>query len=135
MPQREAEEQITARMVWDEIQPGAKQIAHLQGPAPGMEDVTGQDEIAMWNERDPEMTPEKMAQAYIQARNAGLDEEDAIGTLSLLVYRNRGPMLLQVGDDPFEQARYAKKMKQRSGGTAHQVTSEQAAEADHVSGY
>ncbi len=121
---RQSEEEIVSRMIVDEQQPAARQAAHLLGPAPGMEDVKGQKEQAMWNYRDPSVTPEAMAQMYVQAMNEGLDHQDALGLVTLKAYKNRGQMLLAVGDDPKEQAAYARKMRGQAAidTTANELT-------------
>ncbi len=108
---RQSEEEIGARMAVDELTPAARQAARLLGPAPGMEDVKGQKEQAMWDYRDPSVTPEAMAQMYVQAMNEGMEHQDALGLVTLKVHPNRGPMLLNVSDDPKEQAAYARKMR------------------------
>ena len=108
---REAEETIIARMVVDEQDPSAKQTAKLLGPAPGMEDVVGQEERDMWNKRDQSVTPQQALQLYTEAKDNGLSDQDAEGIVTLKVFPNRGPMLLAVSDDPKEQARYARKMR------------------------
>lgn len=98
-------------MVVDEQKPAARQAAHLLGPAPGMEDVKGQKEQAMWDYRDLSVTLDAMAQMYVQAMNEGLSHQDALGLVTLKVHPNRGPMLLQVGDDPKDRVAYARKMR------------------------
>ena len=127
---RQSEEEIIARMVVDEQEPGARHAAQLLGPAPGMEDVKGQTEQDMWDYRDPAMTPQQAMQIVIQAREAGLDEDDVQGILTMKVYPNRGAMLLSVSDDPKEQARYARKMRGTPAieTTANELTPEPEAE-------
>ena len=111
MPKAQADEDIIAGMIETELEKRAQAVAGAMGPPPGQENVTGQKELAMWNQRDPNVD---IMAAYQQARAQGMDDLDARSAATVKAYPHRGRMLLAAGTTPDERIAYARRMRRLS---------------------
>ena len=90
----------------------ARQKAGLLGPAPGARNVVGNEEVDMWDYRDPSVDVIEVA-AQLMAE--GKDMATAQAGATLQAFPNRGPMMISAAaNNAKEQARYAEQMQRRS---------------------
>lgn len=116
MTQHAADEDIIKAMILEELPRRAKGIAQSMGPAPGTERVTGQEELDMWNERDPSVD---IMAVYQEALMQGMNDLDAQSAATVKAYPNRGPMLLNAAADDDGRIKYAHRMKRASEGGSY----------------
>lgn len=107
----------------------ARAMAQMQGPAPGSQYVTGQEELDYWDEVDESVD---VINEYAMAVGQGMDDATAQAAVTLRRYPRRAEMMESAApSDPKGQAAYARTMRQKS----EQRRSEtQPQEADDVSG-
>ena len=108
---RQPDEDLLKGMITSEISTRAKHVAALLGPAPGTKDVTGQDEIDLWNERAPDV--DIMAE-YQNYRMQGMEDLDAKSAATVKAFVNRGAMVLHSAADDEGRIAYAKRMRRLS---------------------
>lgn len=86
--------------------------AMVEGPAPGMRDVTGAEELEYWNERDESVDVQMEA---VQLMQQGLSPDKAKAMASMMAYPNRAEMMENAAPgDPEGQAKYARSMRMKS---------------------
>lgn len=112
MPERLGIEEQIAKAV-EYIRPQiARRKAAVLGPAPGARNVVGQQEIDMWDERDPSVD---IMNEYATRVAQGMSEAKAQAEATMLAYPNRAQMMTAAAaNDVGEQAKYAERMQRAS---------------------
>lgn len=106
-----ADEDVISDMINQKLDVDSDRIAALMGPSPGTENVSGKQELDLWNERDD--TVDIWAE-YRQALLDGANDLDAKSIATVKAYTNRGIMVLNSSYDDEERKKYAARMKRLS---------------------
>lgn len=113
-------DQALAEKIWADMKANAEQVASLLGPAAKTKKLTPEEELMLWNERDPKVSLEDIATWH----GEGMSPEE----MGQRIFHHREKLMASGGRalSKLAQAKYAHQMAQKSDPSWQKPTTPEA---------